>query len=240
MKQLWFLVILLLFGCAQSESKLTIATAANMQYAMKELVKSFEAESNIKTDLVISSSGKLTAQISAGAPYDLFFSADANYPQTLSDQGLTTDEPKIYAYGQLVLWSNSPNLVVNIQDLVNANRIAIGNPKTAPYGKAAMEVLHVLALEESLTEKLIYGESISQVNQFVTTQNVNVGFTSKSSVIANPTGNWISIPDSLHKPIAQSMAIVKNDRGNNNSAKSFTEFVLSDKGQQIIRKYGYK
>lgn len=242
MKKLLCLIFLTLFSCSQQSDTLTIATAANIQYAMKEFSQAFEQETGTATDLVISSSGKLTAQITAGAPYDIFFSADLSYPEKLAQSGLTEGNASTYAYGQLVLWTTIPDKSITLENLETEKRIALGNPKTAPYGKAAEEFLRYMKLIPLVNEKLIFGESISQVNQFITTQNASVGFTSKSSVIANSRfgGQWIAVPDSLYAPIAQAMVVLKNDRNMSASAKAFADYVLSPKGQIILNRFGYK
>ena len=213
-----------------------------MQYAMEALEEAFEEKSGIEIEVILGSSGKLTAQIQQGAPYDLFLSADNEYAITLSQNELTVGPPQVYARGQLVLWSLKENLLVSIESLEEdeIEHIALANPKTAPYGKAADEVLKKLRSVDQLVPKLVYGESISQVNQFIATQAADIGFTSKSTVIANPRGNWITIPDSLYSPIEQYMVIIKNQRGMKYQADAFAAFLLSKEGQEILNKFGYK
>ncbi len=213
-----------------------------MQYTMEALEEAFEEKSGIEIEVILGSSGKLTAQIQQGAPYDLFLSADNEYAITLSQNELTVGPPQVYARGQLVLWSLKENLLVNIESLEKdeIEHIALANPKTAPYGKAADEVLKKLRSVDQLVPKLVYGESISQVNQFIATQAADIGFTSKSTVIANPRGNWITIPDSLYSPIEQYMVIIKNQRGMKYQADAFAAFLLSKEGQEILNKFGYK
>ena len=228
------------FNCSSPESKLIIATSANMQYAMKALAESFEQETGVKADLIISSSGKLTSQILVGAPYDIFFSADLKYPEYLADENITLNEPEIYAYGQLVLWTTIVGKSINPHDLLLEDRIAIANPKIAPYGKAAWEVLEKLEIQEIVRDRLVFGESIAQVNQFITIQSADVGFTSKSSVIANPDfgGKWVQLTDSLYTPITQAMVILKDSK-RQESAFQLAEFVKSAKGQEILNRFGY-
>ena len=224
-------------ACETKKPDITIATAANMRYAMVELTQAFENETDLKTELIIGSSGKLLSQIVSGAPYDIFFSADEKYPNALA-----TDEktPEIYAYGKLVLWSTLPDHEVTLGNLLDEERIALANPKTAPYGKATEEVLDQFGVKRFLRKRLVYGESISQVNQFITTQNASVGFTSKSSVIANEEfgGQWEEISDTLYTPIAQSMIVLKNSK-QQELASQFAEFVKSEKGQEILNRFGY-
>lgn len=246
----WKLFLILLLGlvlasCSPKKNTLTIATAANMQFAMNALVEAYEAETGTQCEIILGSSGKLTAQIQQGAPYDLFFSADTKYPEALKASGNTVGEPIIYAQGRLVLWSMKENLLISIDQLSSneVSHIALANPKTAPYGLAAEQVLKELNLYNAVEPKLVFGESISQVNQFIISQAAEIGFTAKSVVVGpniSDKGNWITIADSLHSPINQAMVILKNDRGLEKEAESFTAFVRSEKGLSILRQFGYQ
>lgn len=232
-------------SCNNTEFKLTIATAANMQFAMNALVEAYEAETGTDCEIILGSSGKLTAQIQEGAPYDLFFSADTKFPEALQASGNTIGEPVIYAQGQLVLWSMKENWLVSLDHLGSeeVSHIALANPKTAPYGLAAEQTLKDLNLYEALKSKFVFGESISQVNQFIISQAAEVGFTAKSVVLSpnmSKQGNWVSLPDSLYAPINQAMVILQNDRNLDAEARKFVEFVLSEKGQGILQRFGYK
>ena len=246
--KLWLFALLFLTFTSCTKEKqniLTIATAANMQFAMKALAEAYTAETDQQVELVVSSSGKLTAQIREGAPYDLFFSADTKYPQAIYETEGGTSTPVTYASGQLVLWSTSKNIQVSIDQLTNdaVKHIAIANPRTAPYGTAAVEVLKQLELFDAVKDKLVYGESISQVNQFIISQAAEIGFTAKSVVLSpnmSDQGNWIAIADSLHAPIKQAMVVLKNDRGLEKEAEAFAAFVGSEKGLSILRGFGYK
>lgn len=245
MNKLGFLLVLAIFSCSPKKCSLTIATAANMQFAMNALVEAYEAETGTKCEIILGSSGKLTAQIQQGAPYDLFFSADTKFPEALQASGNTIGDPVIYAQGQLVLWSMKENLLVSLDQLSSeeVSHIALANPKTAPYGLAAEEVLKRLNLYEANESKFVFGESISQVNQFIISQAAEVGFTAKSVVLSpnmSTHDNWITIADSLHSPINQAMVILKNDRGLGKEAEAFAAFIRSEKGLSILRSFGYK
>ena len=215
-----------------------------MQFAMEELVQSFEHETSIQCEIILSSSGKLTAQIKEGAPYDIFLSADLKFPTELYNAGLTTATPRIYAYGHLVLWSMVEGLMPSIEllETKKVNRIAISNPKTAPYGKASMQVIVYYDLSNAIEDKLVYGESIAQTNQFITSKSAEIGITAKSVVLSpamRDKGKWVEIDTSAYSAIPQSMVMLKNENDHIEKAERFGEFLLSDKGKEILERYGY-
>ncbi|WP_250149156.1 molybdate ABC transporter substrate-binding protein [Flagellimonas sp. 389] len=233
-------------GCNNhgTSEKITIATAANMRYAIEDLVKAFTKETGIQCDLVISSSGTLTAQIKEGAPYDVFISADTKYPNDIFKSGLAKNPPKIYAYGKLVLWTMTENIVPSISILNDdsIDHIAIANPKIAPYGKAAISVLNHYKLLDKIEGKLVYGESISQTNQFILSASAELGFTSLSVVLApelKEKGTWIELENHLYKPIAQSVVQIAHEKVNANSSKKFYDFLFSKKAKEILKNFGY-
>lgn len=237
-------ICLMVFSCNNpGNTGLTIAVASNMRYAMKDLVEKFEQNSGIQTQIVVSSSGKLTAQILEGAPYDVLLSADLKYPEKLDHAGLTVSPPKVYAYGKLVLWSQSENVPPSIEILRTpvVSHIALPNPKTAPYGVAASEVLEQYELIELLGPKLVFGESISQTNQFVVSGTAEIGFTAKSVVLSpamKDYGQWFELDPSLYTPLAQGIVIMKND--NTAFSQRFFDFLFSPEGQMILQQYGYE
>lgn len=213
-----------------------------MQFAMEEIAIAFEKEHGTQVDLIISSSGKLTSQIEQGAPFDVFVSADMKYPQYLYDHNLTTKAPEIYAYGQLVLWTLNEGKP-SIESLTNNNieKIAIANPKTAPYGQASMDVLKTHGLYLLVENKLIYGESVSQCNQFISTKSADIGFTSMSTVLApnmKTTGHWIKIDSTDHSPITQGVVVLKKSK-KQKEAQLFYDFLMSDLAQNILAQHGY-
>lgn len=236
---------LLLLACSPHRSEiLTIATAANMQWAMQEITQSFTDKTGIPCETVISSSGKLTAQIQAGAPFDVFVSADMQYPTALFQQGLTTAEPTVYAYGQLVLWSRveglEPSVDLLTRDLIR--HIALPNPKTAPYGVAAVEVLRYYNIYDAVEEKLVFGESVAQANQFIVSQAAEIGFTAKAVVLSpnlQGTGHWQELNPDTYSPIAQGVVVLAQETGPSEQAQSFYDFLRSKEGQEILVKFGY-
>jgi molybdate transport system substrate-binding protein len=231
-------------SCTSSSEHLVIATAANTQFALEEIAKNFTRDTGIETRLVISSSGKHTAQILAGAPYDIFLSADLKYPQSLYEQKLTTAEPKIYAFGQLVLWSLDTTSRYNVYNLTEQNieHLAIANPETAPYGIAAKEVLLNINIWDKLEKIIVYGESVAQTNQYILSAAAEVGFTA-SSIVLSPinrnNGRWTTIPDSLYTPIAQGLVILKTSH-KPQEAEKFYQYLLSEPSQKMLRSYGYR
>jgi molybdate transport system substrate-binding protein len=228
----------------RGQEKIIIATSANMQDAMEELINSFTEKTGIKCEAVISSSGKLTAQIQAGAPFDIFISADMKYPEELSKKGLTAGAPKIYAYGKLVLWSMNDQIEPSIEilDSDQVRHIAIANPDTAPYGRAAQEVLIHYNLFKHIGSKLVFGESISQTNQFITSGAAEIGFSAKSVVLSAKNmnlGKWIEIEPGAYSPVAQGVVLIKNSNDKLRLAEKFDEFLFSTEGKDILNKFGY-
>ncbi|MDX1830373.1 MAG: molybdate ABC transporter substrate-binding protein [Lutibacter sp.] len=243
------LIVLSLFilatSCKTKEQKIvTIATAANMQFAMDELVAKFYEETGIKCQTIISSSGKLTAQIKEGAPYDIFVSANMKYPNNLFQSGFTTSPPKIYAFGKLVLWTIKDTLQPSLT-LLNKKyieHIATANPKTAPYGIASIETLKNAHLYNEIESKLVYGQSIAQTNQFITSKVADIGFTSKSVVLSpkmKGNGKWIEIDSTLYSPIKQGVVIIKNKKYKLKRATKFYNFLFSSKAKEILNNFGY-
>ena len=240
-----FLILILLFGCNKpKEQKLYIATAANMQFAMKELITVFTNETGIKCESIISSSGKLTAQIKEGAPYDIFVSANMKYPNELNISGFSSKKPKVYALGKLVLWTMIDSLKPSINLLLNKNvkHIASANPKIAPYGIPTEQVLKYYKLFNKIEHKLVYGESIAQTNQFITTMAAEIGFTAKSVVLSpnmKGKGNWIDINENAYTPIEQGVLILKKGPSSNKKKELFYKFLFSNKGKAILNNFGY-
>ena len=239
------LTIFALLSCQKAEEKqLNIAVAANMQFAMKEIARSFSDRTGTEIQLMISSSGKLNALIKEGAPYDVFVSADMKYPQDLYELGLTENPPQIYAYGKLVLWTLWDDVEASLMALVDSNtrHIAIANPKIAPYGLAAQQVLSYYGIEESTKNKLVFGESISQCNQFILSESAELGFTAKSVVLSpqmKNQGDWIEINAESYIPIAQGVVIIRHKNRKVDAAKDFYRFLLSKEAQDILLKFGY-
>lgn len=240
-----FMTGLVLMNCSPSKKAepLLIATAANARFAMEEIVHAFTEKTGIPCEIVSGSSGKLTAQILEGAPFHLFVSADMKYPEEVFKAGYADAPPQVYALGSLVLWSGSDTVVPSLQLLKSdsISHIAIAHPTLAPYGAAAVNVLKNLRLYETLEPKFIYGESITQTNQFILTEAAQLGFTAKS-VVRSPEftgqGNWIEIDKTLYEPVAQ--GFVRLNRNDTPDSRAFANFLLSDEARIILLRYGYE
>ncbi len=231
-------------GANNEHSKITIAAAANTQYAFEPILEKFSEKTGISCELIIGSSGKHTAQIIEGAPFDVFVSADMKYPLMLYKKGLTTASPEIYAYGKLVLWTMVDGLHISIENLNDyaINHIALANPKTAPYGQAALEVLEKHGILDSLKNKLVYGESVAQTNQFIYSKSAEIGFTAQSVVLApemKGKGNWVKVNDSSYNRISQGVVVIDQPNRNNSQAYKFYKFLFSKEAKIILKEFGY-
>lgn len=238
-------VLLLVLACKPTkEETFTIAAASSMQFALEELANAYTNETGFSCKLVTGASGMLTSQISTGAPFHLFMSADMNYPDYLFKQGLTLDPPLAYAKGTLVFWSVAGKELPEFHQ-INLEPIqlwAIANPETAPYGKAALEVLHHYNIFNEVKNKLVYGENIAQTNQFIASGAAYGGFTSKSVVMAlnlKNKGTWQEINPQAYQPIEHGVVVLKSSTGIEKKAQAFKAFLFSKKGRRILEKYGY-
>lgn len=238
-------VVWLLLTAQLQAQPLRVAVAANAQFVMEQLRSAFQKKTGIPVEAIVNSSGKLTTQIEQGAPYDVFLSADMGYPQTLYTEGLTTAPPAIYAYGSLVLWTLTdlplkPDLSALKQAAVR--HVAIANPNTAPYGEAAVSVLQKKGLLNVIKPKIVYGESIAQVNQYILSGSAEVGFTAKS-VVLDPglrgKGHWIDLPATLYSPIAQGVVVLKRT-SQRQVATQFVAFLHSPEARRLLAQFGYR
>ncbi len=225
-------------------NKVTIAVASNMRYAIEDITKKFTKKTGVACELIISSSGKLTAQIKEGAPYHIFISANMKYPNDLFASDFTTKKPEIYAHGKLVIWTMNNDIPPSLQTLTNKKikHIALANPKTAPYGTSAIEVLKHYGLYNNLKHKLVFGESISQTNQFIVSKSAEIGFTSKSVVLSSAMknkGNWVDINKAVYSPITQGVVMIKQKDINTTNIKEFYNFLFSSEAREILEDYGY-
>ena len=232
--------------CAMSllstAQQLRVAVAANAQSVLKKLADDFSQRTRIYPEIIVSSSGKLAAQIEHGAPYDIFLSADMFYPLRLAQKGLTVGEPEVYALGSLIICSKMHNIKYWKRELNASTTVAIANPKLAPYGEAAQQYLQQQKLWGRMNKNLILGESIAQVNTYISRGIVDFAFTTESLIYegANKQSlSWTRIPKSAYAPLGQGIVWLKRAKSNV-AAEEFYHYLLSDPAKHIFRQYGYQ
>jgi molybdate transport system substrate-binding protein len=231
---------------AARADEVLVAVAANFSAPLAKLAASFEAGTGHKLKAAAASTGKLYAQIGAGAPFEVLLAADDETPARLEAEGRAVPGSRFtYAIGELVLWSAQPGLVDAQGAVLASNRwrhLAIANPKTAPYGRAAMEVLRARALEAGVTPRLVTAESIAQAHQFVASGNAELGFVAWSQLSVpgqTPTGSWWKVPAPLHEEIRQDAVLLKPGQ-NRPAAAALLAYLKSDSAKAEIRAWGYR
>ncbi|GAB4088792.1 molybdate ABC transporter substrate-binding protein [Hydrogenophaga soli] len=244
----WLACALLLSSLAAHADKITVAAAADLKFAMDDIVAAFKkANPADQVDVVYGSSGKFHTQIQQGAPYDLFFSADIGFVRELAKAGLAASEVKPYAVGRLVLWSASLDASkMTLASLADPKitRIAIANPKHAPYGKRAEEALRAAGLWAQVEPKLVYGENIAHTAQFVQTGNAQVGLIALALAV-NPElaqkGGYALVPDHLHQPLEQGFIVIQraNPAGGSALAQRFATHMGSPAARAVMTQYGF-
>lgn len=222
--------------------EITVAAAADLANAFEEVGREFEAANKIKVVFVFGSTGLLTRQIENGAPMDLFAAANVSYIDELAQKGLIVPGTKqVYARGRITLWTtaDSPLQIGSIADLTKpeVKRIAIANPDHAPYGLAAQQALQSVGILETVKSKLVYGDNIRQTLQYAETGNVDVAIVALS-LSQQSKGRWTLVPEQLHQPIDQALAVMKMTR-NEAAARAFASFVKGPKGREILQQYGF-
>lgn len=242
------LIFLIVSSLSLYGQNINIAVAANVSYAMDTLKKEFNKENpDIKIRVTLGSSGKLTAQIKNGAPYDMFLSANMKYPEALYKENKAVTEPVVYAKGALALLSSNHRSFhkgIKLVDNMLVKRVAMANPLTAPYGKATKEALENAGLFKKIEKKIIYGESISQTVSY-TLMGADVGFVAKSSLYSPKMKRfakgayWVEVDSSLYTPIEQGIVILNKGK-NNQAVKKFYQFMLSDQAKTILKSFGYE
>lgn len=247
LKAILLSLLLLNQQVAIAAESLTVAVAANVKFAFDDLAAAFMQDTGIEIKPVFSSSGKIVSQVKEGAPYDVFLSADMDYPDKLYKDGQAVTVPRIYAYGRLVLWtkSDSLNLGKGLAALTAAEvrKVAVANPKVAPYGAEALKAMDKLGLKAALEPKLVFAENIAQVVQYVDSGNVDAGFTAKSLVTAPETagrGKWVDVPQDSYNPIAQGAVILRYGQANHgDAARKFYGFLYSARARDILARFHY-
>jgi len=234
-----FIIICLLFTVPLKAEQLRIAVAANFYSTLSLIKHEFEKTYDDKLIVIRGSTGKLYAQIKHGAPYDVFMAADVMRPQLLEKQQLCVKNSRYtYATGVLVLWSaaNKNDVLAKLKG-GDFKKLAIANPKTAPYGYAAKETLTALKLNNVVKNKIVYGENIAQAFQFVQSGGAEIGFVAMSYVKPVSHEFW-QVPEELYSPLKQQMVILKKSK-QQRLAKKFVEFLKSNKIKNIIKQQGY-
>lgn len=226
--------------------EIQVAVASNFSNCAKEIAAAFETTTGNRVVLVSGSTGKLYAQATGGAPYDVLLAADVASAKLLEKSGVGVPGTRFtYAVGRLVLWSSDPNLIgadaKRILELAGFRHLAIANPKTAPYGKAAVQAMKNLGVLGKIEPLLVQGENIGQAFQFVASGNAELGFVSLSQI--NDPNNKIKgsgweVPANLHDPVDQD-AILLRRGGTNAAARAFLDFMRGDAARKIIALYGY-
>ncbi len=228
-------------------AEVTVAAAADLNFALKDLAAGFEKATGNRVLLSLGSSGNFFAQIENGAPFDVFFSADVDYPRRLAAAGYADPATLyVYALGKLVLWS--PRGGIEVQRLgmdallaPGVERIAIANPEHAPYGRAALAALKHAGVYQRVRSKLVLGENVSQAAQFVDSGNAQAGIVALAIALApslKDRGQYWEIPQAWYPPLEQAAVITKNTRGRT-TAEAFLRYVRSPAGQAILRAYGF-
>lgn len=227
--------------------EIAIAAASDLNFAIKDLITEYEKATGNRVKLSLGSSGNFYAQIQNGAPFDVYFSADIGYPRKLEEAGLTVPGSLYrYAVGRIVLWTNhaSARDVSKGMDLLRdpaVKKIAIANPKHAPYGRAAVAAMQHFKVYDEAKERLVLGENISQAAQFIESGACDVGIIALSLALAptmKASGIYWEIPSVSHPPLEQGAAIVKSSK-QQKTAQQFLEFMQGAQGQEIMSRYGF-
>lgn len=239
-----FLSFMLLSSVLYSSS-INVAVSANVSYAIDSLIAEFnKAHPKVKVNVTLGSSGKLTAQIIHGAPFDIFMSANMKFPYAVFEKNKTKTKPEIYAYGSLALLSSKKRDFTQgifLLDDKKIDRIAVANPKTAPYGIASFEALKNVKILDKVKSKFIYGESISSTVSY-TINATDIGIIAKSSLYSPKMSqykkdiNWVEIDSKLYTPIKQGVVIVKDTK----DSRAFYDFLLNSQAKEIFTSYGYQ
>jgi molybdate transport system substrate-binding protein len=246
----WIAVRMFIFVCllvigqtAHAEEKLTVAAAADLKFALDEVVSLFgKTHPDMQVTTIYGSSGSFDTQIRQGAPYDMYFSADIAYPRALYNEGYAASPVQPYALGRIVLWSTTQP-ISTLSDLADARfqRIAIANPQHAPYGQRAAEALKAAGVWDKVAAKLVYGENVAQTAQFVQSDNAQAGIIALSLALSpelSKQGRYVLIPEALHQPLEQGF-IITHRAAQNRSAHEFARFMGSPEVRTLMARYGF-
>ncbi len=235
------LFALCLYGSQLAAQEVRVAVASNFLAPAKALARAYETAEGVPVKLSSGSTGKLYAQIVNGAPFDIFLAANRREPERLEAEGGAVKGSRFtYALGRLVLWSADARLVEDPRSVLEAGdyrRLALANPRTAPYGAAAVAVLEALGLRQKLDERLVYGENIAQAYQFVATGNAQLGFIARSQLPEGKGSSWI-VPEDLYPPIEQ-QAVLLQRAADKARARAFMEYLRGPEAGALVESFGY-
>jgi molybdate transport system substrate-binding protein len=239
----WILVAALLFFIGPVRAaEIRVAVASNFTDAARQIARKFEAKSGHRVVLIFGSTGKHYNQIVNGAPFDAFLAADVRRPELLETAGIAVPGSRFtYALGRIILWSPRPDFIDpegKVLESGDFRHLALANPKLAPYGRAAREVLEARGLWTRFEARSVRGENIGQTYQFVRSGNAELGFVAYSQVLrpgAPPEGSWWKVPQELYTPIEQQAVLLTHDA----AARAFIDFLGSEAAREIIRVHGY-
>ena len=236
----------LIVSTLTSAAEIKVAVAANFAQTLKEISAVFEKDTGHKLAITQGSTGKLYAQISQGAPFEVFLSADDETPEKLVTEGKAINGTRFtYAIGRLALWSPKPDLVDEGGQVLKTDKfrfLAIANARVAPYGRAAVQVMQKLGVLASIEPRVVQGESITQTFQFVSTGNAQLGFVALSQISENgkiKTGSAWIVPENMHEQLRQD-AVLLNPGKDSGAATALLNFLKSDKAKKIISAHGYQ
>lgn len=246
MRSLFAWLAMWLLISAAPAAEVSVAVAANFAGVVQKLAPIFEQETGHRLVVSAGSTGRFYAQIRNGAPFQVLLSADDETPAKLEKEGLAVSGTReTYAIGRLVLWSPAAGRVDHQGEVLRSaveGRLAIADPKVAPYGQAAIQTLSRMGLIDRWQSRFVQGESIGQTHQFVASGNAPLGFVALSQVMVDgkvPTGSYWLVPDTLHDSLRQDMVLLNPGRGNA-AAMAFQQFLRSDRARQVIRSFGYE
>lgn len=236
----------ILLSVSAQAAEVKVAVAANFAQPMKDIAAEFEKDTGHKLAITQGATGKFYAQITNGAPFEVFLSADDETPAKLVKEGkAVTGTQFTYAIGRLVLWSPDEKLVDQGGAVLKTDRfkyISIANAKVAPYGRAAVQTMQKLGVLSAIEPRVVQGESITQTHQFVTTGNAQLGFVAMSQVWENnrvKSGSGWIVPEDMHEQLRQDIVLL-NPGKDSSAATALVNYLKSDKSKKIIERYGYK
>jgi molybdate transport system substrate-binding protein len=242
-----FTLFLLLVGGLGAAQEITVAAAADLQFAMPDIAAHFQQETGKTVKLIYGSSGNFAQQLQNGAPFDMFFSANLDYPKQLEAAGLTEPDTFYqYATGKIVLWvpnASKLDLSAGLRVLLDPSikKIAIANPEHAPYGKAAMAAMQKNNIYDQVKDRLVLGENISQAASFVASGSADVGIVALALALSpnmKDKGRYVEVPATDYPAIQQACVIMRSSK-NKDTARQFLKFIQSSSMKAFFQKYGF-